>query len=75
MDPIKAIFPGLAFSINLVGQSAPLKIKGLSTKPQQSLGQENLFVNCEDTVDKSCFSTYSNIVFNHFVIHLQIQII
>ena len=39
------------FSVNCTGQSAPWVVKGLFTKPKQFLGQESIFVNCEDATD------------------------
>ena len=44
--------PLVSFSNNCAGQSAPWIVKGLFTKPQQSLGLESPFVNCKDAIDR-----------------------
>ena len=42
----------LSFSINCTGQSSIQTVEDLFTKPQQWLGQDSLFANCEGSVDK-----------------------
>ena len=41
----------LAFSISCAAQSSRRIVKSIHKTRQQTLGQESLFVNCEDAVD------------------------